>query len=94
MSALRLGATIVVLYGLFQTIMFASTQVASPIWHYTQWQAGARNLLHFLSTPLVLPGYNTVSFAALHILAWKGKSVCPHDISGKTGLPPSEEITA
>lgn len=52
----------------------------------------ARNLLHFLSTPLVLLGYNTVSFAALHILAWKGKSVCTHDISGKTGLPSSGEV--
>ena len=134
MSTLRLGATIVVLYGLFQTIMFASTLVASPVWHYTQWRADndhivwyvvgiipwlfivwcfvmdaifmrnikttdekvgqARNLMHLLSTPLVLLGYNSVSFAALHILAWKGKSVCTHDISGKTGLPPSGEIPA
>ena len=47
-----------------------------------------RNLMHLISTPLVLLGYNSVSFAALHILAWKGKSVCTHDVSAKTGLPP------
>ncbi|GKX32793.1 MAG: hypothetical protein MnENMB40S_04110 [Rhizobiaceae bacterium MnEN-MB40S] len=47
LSTLRLGATIVVLYGLFQTIMFASTLVASPIWQYTQWQAGADHVIWY-----------------------------------------------
>ncbi|MBW8639672.1 glycosyltransferase family 2 protein [Hoeflea sp. WL0058] len=47
LSTLRLCATILLLYGLFQTIMFASTIVASPIWHYTQWHAGNDHLIWY-----------------------------------------------
>lgn len=126
---LRLLVTILVLYGLFQCILFASTIIASPVWHSFHYRSEAehvawyvvdivpwlfmawcfvidavfmrnfrapdrkvdlgRNILHFLSAPFVLFAYNLVSFAALHLVAVKGKAVCGHDISAKDNLPPS-----
>ena len=130
----RLLLTILALYGLFQSILFATTLIASPVWRTTlreneiqhmlwyvvdviPWLFIAwcfvidaifirhfevpdrpiglgRNLLHVLSAPFVLFGYNLVSFVALHILAVRGKAVCAHDISAKNNLPQTDSAEA
>lgn len=127
LMTLRLALTILVLYGLFQSVFFISTLLASPVWRTTLgenevehmlWYAVdimpwlflawcfildaifvrrfdvpdrpvglGRNLLHFLSAPFVLLSYNVVAFAALHLVALRGKAVCAHDISAKNSLP-------
>ncbi|MEM0966495.1 MAG: hypothetical protein AAGJ81_10135 [Verrucomicrobiota bacterium] len=127
---IRLLLTILVLYGLFQSILFVSTLIASPFWHSLQheshlqsgwWYVVAfvpwvfliwcfvidwilmrhfsppdrgvslkRNVLHFVSAPIVLLAYNLVSFYAIHVLAIRGKAVCTHDVSAKNNLPRSD----
>ena len=49
----------------------------------TKWY---KNLTDFILSPLVILGYNLVSFAALHELVVRGKTVCAHDISKKDAL--------
>lgn len=45
-----------------------------------------RNFLHLLSTPFVLLLYSCITFYSLCELAIRGKKVCTHGASKKTGL--------
>ena len=50
----------------------------------------ARNVLHFLLSPVVLLLYSLVEFVALHELAIRGRDVCEHKPSRKDQLGTSE----
>jgi hypothetical protein len=45
-----------------------------------------RNVVHFVSTPFVLVAYSCITYYALFELAIRGKQVCTHGASKKTGL--------
>jgi hypothetical protein len=79
------------LYGLgFAYIMFAYYFIidrwAVRILNVKEDIGICRNFIHFITTPFVLLAYSCITYFAIAELAIRGKTVCTHGASKKTGL--------
>mmetsp|Transcript_28851 Transcript_28851/g.31492 ORF Transcript_28851/g.31492 Transcript_28851/m.31492 type:complete len:638 (+) Transcript_28851:51-1964(+) len=79
-----------VIFGIAFYIDYKAKQLLTVKENHLYWW---KNLLHWLSAPIVLLIYSLIAFCSIVSFIWKGKKMARHDMAAKAGLEKSKGVT-